>query len=311
LATCSSDRTIKIFDVFNGEQQKKPIAELKGHDGPVWQVCWAHPQFGNLLASCSYDHRLIIWKEQSSQSNAPSQWIKFYEYKHNSSVNAIAWAPHELGLCLASASSDTSIAITTFDNQRGVWETYVPQCMKEAHRVGCNAICWAPSAPSGSLLNASAEKSAPELVKRLISGGGDNEAKIWRCESGNNWMLERSLNNHTDWVRDVAWAPNIGLPYDMIATASQDQTVCIFTSSQSGSWELNCKLKFDFVVWRVSWSLTGNILAVTTADNKVTLYKENLEGQEKKWSVLATMGNTNQGNNGSNGSNATSLSNQQ
>ena len=29
------------------------------------------------------------------------------------------------------------------------------------------------------------------------------------------------LEGHTDWVRDVAWAPNIGLPRSYIATASQ------------------------------------------------------------------------------------------
>ena len=28
------------------------------HEGPVWQVSWAHPSFGNLIASCSYDHKV-------------------------------------------------------------------------------------------------------------------------------------------------------------------------------------------------------------------------------------------------------------
>ena len=53
LATCSSDNSVKIFDLKNGSQSL--AAELKGHVGPVWQVAWAHPKFGNLLASCSYD----------------------------------------------------------------------------------------------------------------------------------------------------------------------------------------------------------------------------------------------------------------
>lgn len=29
------------------------------------------------------------------------------------------------------------------------------------------------------------------------------------------------LNGHTDWVRDVAWAPNIGMPGNYIASCSQ------------------------------------------------------------------------------------------
>ena len=31
------------------------------HEGPVWQVTWAHPMFGNLLASCSYDRKVWIY----------------------------------------------------------------------------------------------------------------------------------------------------------------------------------------------------------------------------------------------------------
>ena len=36
LATCSSDRTIKIFDVSKGEPEH--LHDITGHDGPVWQV---------------------------------------------------------------------------------------------------------------------------------------------------------------------------------------------------------------------------------------------------------------------------------
>lgn len=35
------------------------------------------------------------------------------------------------------------------------------------------------------------------------------------------WVDEETLEGHADWVRDVAWAPNIGLPRSYIATASQ------------------------------------------------------------------------------------------
>lgn len=30
------------------------LADLNGHEGPVWQVAWAHPKFGSLLASCRW-----------------------------------------------------------------------------------------------------------------------------------------------------------------------------------------------------------------------------------------------------------------
>ena len=56
-----------MFDVV-GEQHVH-LADLRGHEGPVWQVAWAHPKFGQLLASCSFDHRVIVWKEQQD-----NQW---------------------------------------------------------------------------------------------------------------------------------------------------------------------------------------------------------------------------------------------
>ena len=34
-------------------------------------------------------------------------------------------------------------------------------------------------------------------------------------------MEEEKLEAHSDWVRDVAWAPNVGLPVSTIATCSQ------------------------------------------------------------------------------------------
>lgn len=39
------------------------------------------------------------------------------------------------------------------------------------------------------------------------------------------------------------------------------------------------ELRFESVLWRVSWSLSGNVLAVSQGDNKVSLWKENLKGE--------------------------------
>ncbi len=75
LATCSSDRIIKIFEVKpNG--QTYPIAELIGHEGPVWQVVWAHPKYETILASCSFDRKVIVWKEVTM-----GKWKRIFEYK--------------------------------------------------------------------------------------------------------------------------------------------------------------------------------------------------------------------------------------
>lgn len=96
-------------------------------------------------------------------------------------------------------------------------------------------------------------------------------------------MIE-TLEGHSDWIRDVAWAPNIGLPYDTIASCSQDRTVFIWQRANA-KFEKQSTLKMPAVVWRVSWSVTGNILAVSTADNQVTLFRD-IDGKWVKISGL-------------------------
>lgn len=133
VASCSSDRTIKIFDVAGG--QPRQLADLIGHEGPVWAVSWGHPKFGTLLASCSYDHRVIVWKEtqeavwtQVCLAKAVPQVphvaaTQVYRSEvHTASVNGVAWAPYELGAVLACASSDGSVSIITHLPD-GSWHT--------------------------------------------------------------------------------------------------------------------------------------------------------------------------------------------
>jgi protein transport protein SEC13 len=164
---------------------------------------------------------------------------------NGNSVNSVSWAPHELGAILACASSDGKISVLTFKGEVLHHHPAAPpqfspslhiltelKCIDdgqwgadvfEAHAIGCNAVSWAPAARAGSLLaapNASGARSPP--VKRFASAGCDNIVKIWGfSEETQAWVEEDVLEGHADWVRDVAWAPNIGLPRSYIATASQ------------------------------------------------------------------------------------------
>ena len=120
-------------------------------------------------------------------------------------------------------------------------------------------------------------------MRRFATGGSDNGVKIWEwSQQAQNYENVAVLpNGHADWVRDVAWSPTL-LSKTYIASASQDKTVRIWTSinpADPNAWTLSKTLNFDAVLWRVSWSLSGNILAVSGGDNKVTLWKEDLKGE--------------------------------
>ena len=54
----------------------------------------------------------------------------------------------------------------------------------------------------------------------------------------------------------------------------------IWTQADAGAAWTNVQLhNFGATLWRVSWSVTGNILAVSDANNQVTLWKEAIDGQ--------------------------------
>ncbi|KAL1842253.1 hypothetical protein VTJ49DRAFT_5731 [Mycothermus thermophilus] len=275
LATCSSDRTIKIFEI-EGETQRL-TETLKGHDGAVWCVSWAHPKYGNILASAGYDGKVLIWRETNGA------WQRIFDFAlHKASVNVVAWSPHEAGCLLACASSDGNVSVLEFrDNSQ--WE----HAIFHAHGLGVNSVSWAPATSPGSIVSS---KPGPKATgnRRFVTGGSDNTLKIWVYDpAANGYKLEREpLTGHTDWVRDVAWSPTV-LQKSYIASASQDRTVRIWTSDPANPLQWSCKvLNFDAAVWRVSWSLSGNVLAASGADNKVTLWKENLKGE---WECVKTI----------------------
>jgi protein transport protein SEC13 len=112
--------------------------------------------------------------------------------------------------------------------------------------------------------------------------------KIWTFDQASQTYQQEGepLAGHGDWVRDVAWSPTV-LQKSYIASASQDRTARIWTSDSANPGQWACKvLEFESAVWRVSWSLSGNVLAVSGGDNKVTLWKENLRGE---WECVKTI----------------------
>lgn len=92
--------------------------------------------------------------------------------------------------------------------------------------MGCNAVSWAPAVASGS---ADGSGRTGPAVQRIVTGGCDTYVKIWRFDSATGeWTEESKLEGHSDWVRDVAWAPSIGLSRSIIASCSQVRYLACF-----------------------------------------------------------------------------------
>jgi protein transport protein SEC13 len=303
------DRTVKVYNVSDTSYEIS--ATLLGHHGAVWQVSWAHPKFGVLLASCSFDGSVIVHREQR-----PGSWSILHHATalHESSVNGVAFAPHEFGLMFATASSDGRVAVVKHLPNHTWSVEYISDCP-----VGVNAVCWAPY---GSYINMSAmsqymdpsiadddtnlqsQPPPPGLslqLPRIATAGCDNCMRIYVCNEQGRWTLEYTTPGgatstavgHTDWVRDVAWAPCLLPNYNTIATCSEDSTVIVWnqappssssestpsstmTTANGSEWVGTVMHTFDDPVWRLSWSVTGHLLAVSSGDSNVTLWKASL-----------------------------------
>lgn len=61
---------------------------------------------------------------------------------------------------------------------------------------------------------------ATDYIKQNQTNNTDTVWNAFREENG-QWVEDQKLEGHSDWVRDVAWAPSIGLPRNIIASCSQ------------------------------------------------------------------------------------------
>lgn len=258
MATASSDKTVKVFGAGEGNNGQL-LANLTGHDGPVWMLAWAHPAFGVCLATASYDQKAIVWKgSEDGQSWKPSTIVT----AHSASVNAVAFAPQPFGLALATAGSDGAVFVT--GRQGNAWADAVPVARDAAaHPMGALGVSWAP------MPNA----DAPVL---LASGGADKTVKVWARGADGSWQASKTFADHSDWVRDVAFSPDAASRHIVLASCSQDKTVIIRRAERSDptSWETSSPVRLAEAAWRLSWSPSGSMLLVTTADGQAFVLKQ-------------------------------------
>lgn len=92
---------------------------------------------------------------------------------------------------------------------------------------------------------------------------------MWELPDGQDEPKFKTIGQHNDWVRDVAWCNNIGLQTEMIASCSEDKTAKVWKNNgEKGEWtSKQINLDEDVPFWKVSWSPVGNMLAISGGDN--------------------------------------------
>lgn len=80
------------------------------------------------------------------------------------------------------------------------------------------------------------------------------------------------------------------MPCNVVASCAEDRAVIIWTQSQpSEPWSAAEMKTFSAPVWGVSWSVTGHVLAVSSGDADVSLWKQNLQGT---WECISNVQDT-------------------
>ncbi|OQR96014.1 transport protein SEC13 [Thraustotheca clavata] len=263
IATCSSDRTVRIYQASTKGSVGTMVACLQVPcEGAVWRIAWSHPKF-NVLAASTQCGKIVFFRNRAPVA-APEDWVQFHvATPHGSSINSIDFAPHEYGLMLASASADGTVVIMTMTR-----EGWLTTSSIRDNDQGCMGVSWAPYNSLGG-----------QGFKRVVVGGCDSMVKIWTlndADSSQIWQrLDELPTGHTDWVRDVLWAPSSGMPCNTIASCSDDHRVLIWTQvAVDGPWTCSIMNTFSCPVYRLSWSITGNVLCVAAGEDQVTLWKD-------------------------------------
>lgn len=125
----------------------------------------------------------------------------------------VTFAPNDYGLILLGGSSDGYISIHEYKNE--VWSSV----QFFGHGFGVTSLSWAPPAHTASTESA-LEISSNSSNLKFVSGGLDNLIRVWQTNDNQikSFYSAATLDGHEEFVRDVAWRPNLNTNLDTIAS---------------------------------------------------------------------------------------------
>lgn len=304
LATAGEDKNVVIW------QEAEPewfIAHKYKADAPVLAAAFSPWEYGLQLAfACAAP------ETSDTDGNGKVYVLAYYhgegsheEDEEGKEEEAAAAAAALLAAASGGGSGDEDAgeAVRAPSPRKVIGWPRVPQCSL-AHKGGAFAVCWAPAtAPWLSVASvASSLAPAPALPalppgeeeaklaakaagslrvgdRQLVTGGADKLVIVWRWDRREKTWTEqwRLSSGHEDWVRDVAWRPNCGLPSNQLASCADDGSVVLWRQiGLNQAWDVQEQIALEggASAWHLSWSATGSCLAVSTSKNEVIIIKE-------------------------------------
>lgn len=262
-------------------------ARLVDFRGTVQDIEFAPNHLGLKLAACSADGIVRIYEAMDIVNL--SNWTLMEEFEVSGMGNTTTTTTSTI------TSSTSSSAISNAATFQQPNFSLQPSTALKDHSDAHYCLSWCPS------------RFGPQML--TVGCGPFHSARIFRMDMHNKWVGMETLP-HIDVVTDIAWAPNVGRSYQLIATSSKDGHVRIFklsdespNKSQQSTYatavassltkkRFKVELIGDFPdhhseVWRVEWNITGTVLSSSGDDGKVRLWKPTYLGEWKCLAIVA------------------------
>ncbi|EMD34826.1 hypothetical protein CERSUDRAFT_117004 [Gelatoporia subvermispora B] len=309
LATCSLDQRIKIWQLDETNGTWTVEDEWKAHDAAISKVSWAHPEFGTVLASSSFDRTVKVWEQipltesdatqvnGSGSATSTSKWVeRAMLVDAKGTVRAIEFAPQHFGLKLASISSDNHLRIydcleqpslTTWQMTEEVDVLSLPSGPRSNNNTTSAATptqqpSTTPESASASLVTHALQQQQQQQGQSVRSGSGNREADGGWCLS---WCKDRYWGElisagcgATGVVKIIQLTPSrrpfavLTLDSSPSQTSSSD-TPSRNTQSSTADSDAPTPFAITSVAWAPSCGRSYHLIATGGRDGRVRIWR--------------------------------------
>ncbi|KAL7422117.1 epoxide hydrolase, soluble (sEH) [Cryptotrichosporon argae] len=273
-----------------------------GHADLVTDVTYDF--YGELLATCSADQRIKLFRKSSDGSYLPeAEWKA-----HDAPVLRLSFSHPIHGSLLASSSHDRTVRIweepTASAQSSGRW---IERAVLSGAKGSVRGVEFSPPNPAFGLRIAHQPHDDPATAGWGVSwcrerwwgsvlaafAGNSPVVKIISLDPTPNSLLHLAPTS-TSPLTSLAWAPSCGRSYHLLATGARDGSVRIWRLEPPNAdegrdgWRGETEAEFakGARVGMVAWNATGTTLTTSDDEGVIRIYKATYA---KTWKLLGKM----------------------